>query len=77
MHFPIVLESADSYFWSYELFLRMDLDFDHYPAVDLMVPSYNQMVSWVAGATSHTDLIAHTRYAYFTQAVYEKMKLIK
>lgn len=77
MHFPVVLESADSQFWSHELYLRMDVDFNQYPAVDLMTPSHAQMMSWVAGNTNHTDFLACTRYAYFAQSVYEKMKLIK
>lgn len=33
-HFPILLESSNSYFWSHDIFDQLNLGYHHYPALD-------------------------------------------
>lgn len=76
-HFPTILETTDSYFWSHELFERLNLEYHHFPGIDFYTPTYQQLLSTYQTAQPNTDIYASMRYQFLAHREYKKIKAVR
>lgn len=75
-HFPVVIESSDSQFWSHTIFSKLDIDVHHYPAFDLYSPTFGQIKSTFLTSFQGQDSWAAIRYAVLAGIEHRRLKLI-
>jgi len=77
IHFPILIESADSQYWSYQLFESLDSAMNKYACADVYSPSYQQIQAYYINAQPDTDLLGTTRHLLWARGEYERLKRAK
>lgn len=72
-HIPVIWESADSGFWSHELFEKLDAEYDEFAAIDLCQPTPAQIQNiYLQGEKEN----AWTGFKYICnpKGIYSKLK---
>lgn len=76
-HFPIIIETENSEFWSHKVFMKLDIEYHHYPAFDLYSPSQTQIRSTYMGNSDTANNWAIIRYAFMAGLEHRRQTNLK
>lgn len=75
-HFPVVLESSNSQWWSHEVYHRMNVESHHMPAVDTYQPNAAQIDAYYVNNAPNADLEGAMRYLVMAGSEYRRVKSV-